>query len=82
MIGLDVAAPTLFEAFARLGGAPVPLPLPPASVLTLAAAELPPHLRRVQLRGTPLVDPGPRSPSRPTAPGWTWASPPVIRCRW
>ena len=59
VIGLDVAAPTLFEAFARLGGAPVPLPLPPASVLTLAAAELPPHLRRVQLRGTPLVDPGP-----------------------
>ncbi len=69
VIGLDVAAPTLFEAFARLGGDPVPLPLPPASVLTVASADLPPPLRRVQLRGMALSAPGPEIAFPLTAPG-------------
>jgi penicillin-binding protein 1C len=59
VLGIDVAAPLLFDAFARVSPAPAPLPLPPASVLTVSAGvALPPPLRRFVPRGTPLV-PGP-----------------------
>jgi penicillin-binding protein 1C len=45
MFGADVAAPLLFQAFAHLGGAPVPLPPAPPGTLILRADELPPNLR-------------------------------------
>jgi penicillin-binding protein 1C len=46
--GIDTAAPLMFEAFARLGAAPVPLPAPPPDVLTVSNAELPPPLRHLR----------------------------------
>ena len=52
MYGVDVAAPLLFELFARLGGVR-PLPPPPPTLLAAASnAELPPHLQQF---GTRLV---------------------------
>jgi penicillin-binding protein 1C len=45
MFGADVAAPLLFQAFAHLGRAPVPLPPAPPGTLILRADELPPNLR-------------------------------------
>lgn len=59
VLGLDVAAPALFDAFARLKPEPAPLPPPPASVLTVTSAELPPPLRRFRPRGTPIGPEGP-----------------------
>lgn len=44
--GADLAAPLLFEAFARLKPAPDPLPPPPPRVLIAANADLPAPLRR------------------------------------
>ncbi len=49
--GIAQAAPLLFEAFARLGPAPVPLRAPPPDVLTVGQAGLPPPLRHVRARG-------------------------------
>ncbi len=46
LVGRNVAAPILFEAFARLGTPPAPLPRPPDGVLVTANAKLPPPLRR------------------------------------
>ncbi len=43
--GLDLAAPLLFETFARIGRS-TPLPPPPPETLTVGAAGLPPPLRR------------------------------------
>ena len=45
LIGREAAAPILFDAFARLGP-PAALPRPPAGVLTMSNAKLPPPLRR------------------------------------
>ncbi|MDZ7711086.1 MAG: penicillin-binding protein 1C [Roseovarius sp.] len=45
-MGADLAAPLLFEVFARLPGAPVPLPPPPPETLILPTAGLPQPLRR------------------------------------
>ena len=45
LIGREAAAPILFDAFARLG-APTALPGPPAGVLAVSSAGLPPPLRR------------------------------------
>lgn len=45
-MGADRAAPLLFEAFARLPGAPAPLPPPPPETLILPTAGLPQPLRR------------------------------------
>ncbi|MFB9150832.1 penicillin-binding protein 1C [Roseovarius ramblicola] len=45
-LGADLAAPLLFEAFARLPGPPVPLPPPPPETLILPTAGLPQPLRR------------------------------------
>jgi penicillin-binding protein 1C len=58
VLGVDLAAPVLIEAFARLKAAPAPLPLPPAEVLTVANAELPPPLRRFRHRGAEIGDAG------------------------
>lgn len=43
--GVDVAAPALFEVFARLGARPVPLPPAPPGTLRAGHADLPPPLR-------------------------------------
>jgi penicillin-binding protein 1C len=48
LVGRSAAAPILFDAFARLGGPPAPLPRPPAGVLTASNTRLPPPLRRFQ----------------------------------
>ena len=46
LIGIDAAAPILFDAFARLGPRAPLRPAPPG-ILTATSAELPPPLRRV-----------------------------------
>ncbi|TCO69585.1 penicillin-binding protein 1C [Rhodovulum euryhalinum] len=48
--GADLAAPLLFEAFARLKSAPDPLPPPPPGTLIAANAGLPPPLRHFDRR--------------------------------
>ena len=48
LIGRSAAAPILFDAFARLGAPPAPLPRPPAGILTASNTRLPPPLRRFQ----------------------------------
>ncbi|MEM9048728.1 MAG: penicillin-binding protein 1C [Pseudomonadota bacterium] len=58
ILGAEVAAPLLFEAFARLKSVPVPLDPPPAAALTLPNAALPPPLRRFRPRGLPVDAPG------------------------
>jgi penicillin-binding protein 1C len=45
-MGIDAAAPILFEAFARLGP-PYPLPPAPAAIVAGSAVDLPPPLQRV-----------------------------------
>jgi penicillin-binding protein 1C len=49
--GGEVAAPILFEAFARLKRAPDPLPPPPPAALMVATGALPPPLQRFRPRG-------------------------------
>lgn len=56
MYGAEVAAPLLFEAFARLGDAPVALPPPPPGTLHATNAELPAPLRRFGERSDRTVD--------------------------
>ena len=46
ILGIDTAAPLLFEAFTRLKPEPTPLSPPPASVLTVSHSELPRPLQR------------------------------------
>jgi penicillin-binding protein 1C len=48
--GRVMAAPILFDAFARLGSPPQPLPRAPKGVLIASTAKLPPPLRRFQPR--------------------------------
>lgn len=50
MFGVDVAAPLLFEVFARLGPQPVPLPPAPPAALLLGHADLPAPLQRFGTR--------------------------------
>jgi len=47
LVGIDAAAPILFDAFARIGEL-APLPAAPPGVLIASTAELPPPLRRVR----------------------------------
>jgi penicillin-binding protein 1C len=54
--GGEVAAPILFETFARLKRAPDPLPPPPAAALTVPNAALPPPLRTFRARGPAEAD--------------------------
>ncbi|HET9069299.1 MAG TPA: penicillin-binding protein 1C, partial [Amaricoccus sp.] len=58
-LGLEAAAPALFDAFTRIGEAPAPLPPPPAGALTVAASALPPPLRSFHARGVAGPDGGP-----------------------
>ena len=78
-LGLDAAAPLLFDAFARLS--------PDARAAAAAAglradsrgvAELPAPLRRFHARGAPMSAVARRSPSRPTARGSISASAAVL----
>jgi penicillin-binding protein 1C len=54
--GGAVAAPLLFEVFARAKRAPDPLPPPPPAALTLPTGALPPPLRQFRRRGTAAAD--------------------------
>jgi penicillin-binding protein 1C len=57
LVGRMAAAPILFDAFARLGTEPEPIP-PPANVLSAAASlSLPPPLRRLQRDGADMQGP-------------------------
>jgi len=58
-LGLEAAAPALFDAFARLAPEPAPLPPPPGRALTVAASELPAPLRRFHSRGAADIGGGP-----------------------
>ena len=49
--GADVAAPVLFQTFARLKPSLSPLPPPPPAALTVSTGQLPPPLRRFRPRG-------------------------------
>ncbi|MFA7434713.1 MAG: penicillin-binding protein 1C, partial [Gemmobacter sp.] len=51
VFGADLAAPVLFQSFARIKPALDPLPPPPAATLLLGNAQLPQPLRRFRLRG-------------------------------
>src|SRR6202011_4571959 len=57
LIGRAAAAPILFDAFARTGKLPVPLPKPPKGALVASNAKLPLPLRRFRAVGE-LVRPG------------------------
>lgn len=46
MYGVDVAAPLLFEVFARLGGVTALPPAPPNTLTAMSNAQLPAHLRQ------------------------------------
>src|SRR5262249_53048623 len=46
LVGRVAAAPILFDAFARTGKLPVPLPAAPKGALVAAAGKLPPPLQR------------------------------------
>jgi penicillin-binding protein 1C len=50
LAGAEVAAPLLFEAFARLGERPVPLPAAPPGTLIASNAQLPAPLRQFGAR--------------------------------
>ncbi len=56
VLGVDVAAPMLFEAFSRLKAAPAPLSPPPKSVLTVSNIALPLPLQHFR-HGDPLANP-------------------------
>ena len=55
ILGLETAAPVLFEAFARVKARPDPLPPAPRSVLRLPNSELPQPLRRFRTRSAPVA---------------------------
>ncbi|KIN63048.1 Penicillin-binding protein 1C [Sulfitobacter noctilucicola] len=59
--GGEMAAPLMFEAFARLGSRPVALPPPPAETLLLSTNQLPVPLQRFRSR-TAAFDKAPDSP--------------------
>jgi hypothetical protein len=46
LTGRTAAAPILFDAFARIGGPPAPLPVAPKGALIAATGKLPPPLQR------------------------------------
>jgi penicillin-binding protein 1C len=51
LVGRSAAAPILFDAFARSGKLPAPLPLPPRGALRTSNAKLPPPLQRFRQPG-------------------------------
>jgi penicillin-binding protein 1C len=56
LIGRVAAAPILFDAFARFGEKPAPLPHAPRGVLFATSAKLPPPLRHFRPNGTLASD--------------------------
>ncbi len=72
LVGRVSAAPILFDAFARSGLTPVPLPAAPKGALFAATGQLPPPLRHFNA-GDGLMSSSTRRAScfRPTAPGWS-----------
>jgi penicillin-binding protein 1C len=62
LVGRTAAAPILFDAFARTGKLPAPLPAAPKGVLVAATAKLPPPLQR--FRGSALAGDSAESPLR------------------
>jgi penicillin-binding protein 1C len=59
LYGRASAAPILFDAFARSGFAPVPLPQPPKGTIFAANSKLPPPLQRFRPHGLPGDSAGP-----------------------
>lgn len=57
LVGRATAAPILFDAFARTGVAPTPLPPPPRGALLAANGRLPPPLQRYRAETTLAADP-------------------------
>ncbi|WP_420396494.1 penicillin-binding protein 1C [Nioella sp.] len=55
--GADVAAPLLFEAFARVAPRLTPLPAPPPGALMVSHSDLPEPLQRFASRSAPATDP-------------------------
>jgi penicillin-binding protein 1C len=53
LMGRVAAAPILFDAFARTGKLPSPLPPPPQGAVTSMNGKLPPPLQRLRSEGTP-----------------------------
>jgi penicillin-binding protein 1C len=62
LIGRAVAAPILFDAFARTGKLPAPLPRPPKGALLASNAKLPLPLRRFRPVGELVRTGGERAP--------------------
>jgi penicillin-binding protein 1C len=62
MIGRTAAAPILFDAFARTGKLPVPLPKPPKGALLASNARLPLPLRRFRPLGELVRTGGDQAP--------------------
>src|SRR5207237_5993717 len=60
LIGRAAAAPILFDAFARTGKLPVPLPAKPQDALVAATAKLPPPLQRFRSGRLAGEDSGPQ----------------------
>jgi penicillin-binding protein 1C len=55
LVGIDAAAPILFDTFTRIAD-PAPLPAAPPGVLIAATADLPPPLQRVRGSGSQEID--------------------------
>jgi penicillin-binding protein 1C len=62
LVGRTAAAPILFDAFARTGKLPAPLPRPPKGVLTASNAKLPLPLRRFRPLGELVRTGGEQAP--------------------
>jgi penicillin-binding protein 1C len=62
LVGRAAAAPILFDAFARTGKLPVPLPKPPKGALVAANAKLPLPLRRFRPVGELVRSGGEQAP--------------------
>ena len=62
LVGRAVAAPILFDAFARSGKLPVPLPKPPKGTLVASNAKLPLPLRRFRAVGELVRTSGEQTP--------------------
>ena len=62
LVGRTAAAPILFDAFARTGKLPVPLPKPPKGVLIASNAKLPLPLRRFRPLGELVQTGGEQAP--------------------
>ena len=56
LIGRIAAAPILFDAFARIGEKPAPLPLAPRGALFATSGKLPPPLRNFRPNGVAAAD--------------------------